>query len=134
MARKYQARILILGSHAERGIAEELCAGVGAPTVNLAGETTLGQLMGILDECHLFITNDSGPMHVAAAFNVPMVAIFGPTDHTTTSPFTAQWRIVREPVDCSPCLLRQCPTDHRCMTRVTAEMVQDAVRELLGAP
>jgi heptosyltransferase-2 len=71
-------------------------------------------------------------MHIAAAFGVPIVAVFGPTDHTTTSPLAGNCRIVRSPVDCAPCLLRECPTDHRCMTQVTAEQVLIAARGLLG--
>jgi heptosyltransferase-2 len=71
----------------------------------------LRQMMALLAASSLMITNDSGPMHVAAAFGVPMVAIFGPTDHTTTSTWRTRAQIVRHAVECSPCLLRQCPID-----------------------
>jgi heptosyltransferase-2 len=77
------------------------------------------------------LTNDTGPMHIAAAFGVPVVAVFGPTDHRTTSPVGDRHTIVRQPVDCAPCLLRECPIDHRCMTKVTVDEVSAAARDLL---
>ena len=88
--------------------------------------------MAILNHCRLVVTNDSGPMHIAAAFDVPIVAVFGPTDHTTTSPRAVNCQIVRVPVDCAPCLLRECPIDHRCMTGITTDMVLAAAREIWG--
>ena len=81
--------------------------------------------------CELFLTNDSGSMHIASALGVPTVAIFGATDDTTTGPTGLHARVVRQPVDCSPCLLRECPIDHRCMTRVSAERVVKEALELL---
>jgi len=81
--------------------------------------------------CRLLLTNDSGAMHVAAALGVPTVAVFGPTNHVATSPRGPLTRIVREPVECSPCKLRECPIDHRCMKRVPAERVADVALELL---
>ena len=81
--------------------------------------------------CRLFLTNDSGAMHIASALGVPTVAVFGATDDSTTGPTGALARVVREPVECSPCLLRECPIDHRCMTRVMPERVLTAGRELL---
>jgi heptosyltransferase-2 len=100
--------------------------------LNLIGRTSVRQLMALLSCCRLVVTNDSGPMHVAAAFGVSIVAVFGPTDHTTTSPLGEGVRIVRRATDCAPCLLRQCPTDHRCMEAITVEEVLAAARELLG--
>jgi heptosyltransferase-2 len=93
-------------------------------------------LLALVKRCQLFLTNDTGPMHVAAAFNVPLVAVFGPTDWQTTSPFGVDAQLVRQPVSCAPCLLRECPIDHRCMTGVTVEQVHSAaVRHLpLAAP
>jgi len=81
--------------------------------------------------CRLFLTNDSGAMHVASALGVPTVTVFGPTDETATGPLGALARIVREPVECAPCLKRECPIDHRCMTRVTTERVIEEARELV---
>ncbi len=84
-------------------------------------------------QCHLFIGNDSGAMHVAAAVGLPIVAVFGPTDPDGTAPVTPRCSIVRQKPYCSPCFLRRCPTDHRCMTEITAEMVEAAARPWLSA-
>jgi heptosyltransferase-2 len=134
LSSEYGARIVLTGGPAEAEIGRDIAAAMGIPPLDLIGRTTVRQLMALLSLCRLVVTNDSGPMHVAAAFDVPVVAVFGPTDHTTTSPLTERNRIVRHEMDCAPCLLRQCPTDHRCMTAVTVEDVLRAARELLGAP
>jgi len=99
---------------------------------NLAGKTTIQELCSYIGGCSLFITNDSGPMHVAAAYQVPTVAIFGPTKYKETS----QWKnekgmIVRHEIDCSPCMKRECPLKHHdCMKGITANEVIVAVKEL----
>jgi heptosyltransferase-2 len=81
--------------------------------------------------CRVYLTNDSGAMHIASALGVPTVAVFGATDHTTTGPTGAWSKVIRESVECSPCLKRECPIDHRCMTRVDAVRVAQAALELL---
>ena len=91
----------------------------------------IAELIGVLSHLSLFLSNDSGPMHLAAALGVPTLAVFGPTDPTETGPLGPRARFVREPVECSPCMLRECPIDHRCMTRVSADSVCQAARELL---
>lgn len=99
---------------------------------NLAGKTSIQELCANIGGCSLFITNDSGPMHVAAAYQVPTVAIFGPTKHKETS----QWMneksaIVRHDMDCAPCMKRECPLKHHeCMTSITAPEVIKAVQDL----
>ncbi len=93
------------------------------PARVLCGETGLSDLAGVLSRLSLLVTNDSGPMHVAAALGVPVVAVFGPTDSRETGPVGDAHRIVREPVHCSPCKLRECPIDHRCMTRIGVDRV-----------
>jgi heptosyltransferase-2 len=90
--------------------------------------------MAFIDRCSLFLTNDSGAMHIAAAFGTPLVAIFGSTDWVTTAPLSPHTRIVRRDIPCAPCLLRHCPIDHRCMNAVTPAMVVEAARELLVSP
>ena len=87
----------------------------------------------MLSRLRLFLTNDSGPMHVAAALGVPLVAVFGSTDWTETAPFGATARLVREETPCAPCLLRECPIDHRCMTRVGIDRVATEALELLAS-
>ena len=121
--------VAIFGSAAERELCETVAQRIrdGGGTVhNHAGETTLAEFIERAASCRLFLTNDSGAMHIASALGVPTVTIFGATDHTTTGPTGPLARIVRQPVDCSPCLLRECPIDHRCMTRVTVEQVVEA--------
>ena len=109
----------------------------GAPQVagravrNFAGRPRLAEFIELAAACRLFLTNDSGAMHIASALGVPTVAVFGATDDTTTGPTGPLARVVREPVECSPCLLRECPIDHRCMTRVAAGRVAHEALELL---
>src|SRR5262249_50411876 len=98
----------------------------------LNGKTSLESLIGVIAEGSLMITNDSGPMHIAAALGVPTVAVFGATDDTVTRPWGPRTRVVKEDVECSPCMLRECPIDHRCMTGVTAAAVCEAAREMMG--
>jgi len=95
----------------------------------LSGKTTVRQLLVIIKRCSLFLTNDTGPMHIASALGVPVVAIFGSTDPVHTAPFPNQSTIVKSSVRCSPCLLRHCPIDHRCMTGVSVEEVYRAALE-----
>ena len=89
--------------------------------------------MGVLPRLRLLLTNDSGPMHLAAALGTPLVAVFGSTDWTETAPFAARARVVRADTECAPCLLRECPIDHRCMTRVDASRVASEALELLAS-
>ena len=133
LARDFGARIVLTGGPGEVAIGRDIEQAMQGAPLNLIGRTSVRELMAILNHCRLVVSNDSGPMHIAAAFGVPLVAIFGPTDHTTTSPRTDSCRIVRHPADCAPCMLRECPTDHRCMTGVTAGAVLAAAREMWSA-
>jgi heptosyltransferase II len=125
-------RVALIGSEAERPIAAEIRNRTRSEAAVLNGKTSLETLIGVLAESSLMITNDSGPMHIAAALGVPTVAVFGSTDERVTGPFSPSARIVKHAVECSPCLLRECPIDHRCMNGVTVENVCRAARELLG--
>jgi heptosyltransferase-2 len=97
--------------------------------VLVAGETTLREFMALLAKCHLVITNDSGPMHVAAALGLPLVAIFGSTNERATGPVGLRARIIKHPVECSPCGLRECPIDFRCMNGISVDDVYMAALE-----
>jgi heptosyltransferase-2 len=125
------AKVVLFGGPGEADIAAEIEQQLDGNCLNLAGSTTLRGLMALTRNCDLFITNDSGPMHIAAAFGIPLVAIFGSTDHATTSPCTDRAVIVRKEVECAPCKLRECPTDHRCMQAVTSGDVVSAAEQLL---
>jgi heptosyltransferase-2 len=133
LAAEFGARIVLTGGPGEMEIGRDIAAAMDVAPLNLIGKTSVRQMMAVLSLCRLVVTNDSGPMHVAAAFGVPIVAVFGPTDHTTTSPLAVNCRIIRKEVDCAPCLLRQCPTDHRCMEAIGVEDVMAGVRELWKA-
>jgi heptosyltransferase-2 len=124
-------RVVIVGARGEEGLGHVVAQKMPHAPVVLSGRTTVRELMAVIKRCGLFLTNDTGPMHIAAAFNVPLVAVFGPTDARSTAPFGNSHSIVRQPVECSPCLLRECPIDHRCMTRVTVERVHQAAVEKL---
>ncbi len=127
------ARVLILGGPAETALGDALADQSGDGAINLCGKTPLRDAMALIHQCGLFLTNDSGPMHLAAALDVPLVAVFGPTNHRTTSPAGPFSRVVRAPdIPCAPCMKRECPTDHRCMTAVTPEAVLAEARDILG--
>ena len=121
--------VIILGAKGEQSLGEDIAAQLGGRSVVLSGATTIRELMAMVKRCRVLITNDTGPMHIAAAFGVPVVAVFGPTDWRTTAPYGQERSIVREVVDCSPCLLRECPIDHRCMTRISADRVYETAME-----
>ena len=109
--------------------------------VTVAGKTSLKQLSALLRRAELLITNDSGPMHLAAAVGTPVVALFGPTDPVRTGPYS--WMmgrshithtIIRRSVECSPCLSRRCKVgDHRCMMQIEVEEVMEQVKKLLNS-
>jgi len=126
--------VIVFGSAAERPLCELVASAIRghAEVRNLAGETSLAEFVDLAAACSLFLTNDSGAMHVASALGVPTVAVFGATDDSTTGPCGPVTRVVREHAECSPCLLRECPIDHRCMTRVTAERVAGELVMLQG--
>jgi heptosyltransferase-2 len=119
----FHADVLIFGSPAERPLAEEIARSMKHTPLIVAGETSLRQLMALLAQCRLIVTNDSGPMHLAAALGLPVVAIFGSTDERATGPVGARTRVVKHPVACSPCGRRECPIDFRCMQAVTVDDV-----------
>ncbi len=132
-ARFDECSVLVFGSAAERELCDLVARELASAKIqarNLAGQTTLGEFIDLAATCRLFLTNDSGAMHVASALAVPTVAVFGATDDTTTGPTGPLARVVREHAECSPCLLRECPIDHRCMTRVTAARVAGVALEL----
>jgi heptosyltransferase-2 len=118
------AAAVLVGAAADRETARAIESSLPAGTraVNLVGRTTLRQLVGVIARCTAFVSNDSGAMHVASALGVPLTAIFGPTDERVTSPGSGADLIVSD-VFCRPCLLRECPIDHRCMKRIEVDTV-----------
>jgi heptosyltransferase-2 len=132
VADKTGAGVALFGSASEHAVCELIASRLpGLKVHNFAGHTSLARFIDMAAACQIFLTNDSGAMHIASALEVPTVAVFGATDETATGPTGPLARVVRRQVECSPCLLRECPIDHRCMTRVTAEEVAQAAFELL---
>ena len=129
---RWGAKVLVLGSERERDICMVVCKSMKHAMLNLCGMTTIGEAMALIKRCRFFVTNDSGLMHIAAALNVPMVAIFGSTDPVTTGPRSQKARIVKHRIDCSPCLRPECPTDYRCMLDIEPEEVWKEMEILKG--
>jgi heptosyltransferase-2 len=127
----FGAHFVILGTSAEEAVGNQVSKLMRYPSTNLCGKTNLREAMALIERCELFITNDSGLMHVAAALQIPLISIFGSTNPITTGPSSPNSHIVRMSVSCSPCLKPECPTDHRCMQEVTVDMVYRVVGELL---
>ncbi|BDC52241.1 ADP-heptose--LPS heptosyltransferase [Bryobacterales bacterium F-183] len=139
LAGRLQCRVAVFGTPAEADVCQEVATLLRAKHVDAesyAGKTNLREFVDHASRCRLFLTNDNGAMHVASALGVPTVAIFGATNHVTTGPAEQNSVVVRQAVDCSPhknpCLLRECPIDHRCMTAVTPQRVVEEALRILG--
>jgi heptosyltransferase-2 len=128
----FGGRFLIFGGPAEEALGDRIVKGIGNHGFNLCGKTSLREAMALIERCTLFVTNDSGLMHVAAAFDIPQIVIIGSTDPVRTGPSNPSSRIVKAPTPCSPCLKTECPTDHYCMKEVSVEMVYAAATSFLG--
>ncbi len=131
LTKNQAANIVLMGSSSEKDVTENVSRIAETPVFDLAGATTLADAAAILAETDLFISNDMGLAHLAAAAGTPVYVLFGPTNPVTTRPFAPNATVIREPVECSPCMLRECPIDHRCMTRMTPERVFDMVIDRL---
>mgnify|MGYP000281424409 CR=1 FL=1 len=115
---RWGARVLVMGSGKEISICREVESSMSEPCFNLCGRTSLHLAMAVIERCLMFVTNDSGLMHLAAALGVPTVAVFGSTDPVATGPRGHHTRVVRHPVDCAPCLKAECPRDFSCMKAI----------------
>jgi heptosyltransferase-2 len=125
--------VVLLGTPAEAAVTDAIAALLQRAPINLTGQTIISELPALLSRCQVFLGNDSGAMHVAAAVGLPVVAVFGPTDPHGTAPVTPRATIVQEKPYCSPCFLRRCPTDHRCMTAVQPAEVEAALLPWIAA-
>jgi heptosyltransferase II len=134
LASELSASVAIFGSQQEAEVGEQIAASLliqGVRAVNLAGSTSLEQFIEMAAACEVFLTNDSGAMHIASALGIATVVVFGPTDEYATGPAGRRSAVIREPVECAPCHNRECPIDHRCMTGVDAKRVAEAALHLL---
>ena len=128
VVRQRDADIVLFGTPQESAVSAAITKDLCRPPIDLTGKTSMTELPALLSQCHVFLGNDSGAMHVAAAVGLPVVAVFGPTDPEGTAPVTTRLTIVQQKPYCSPCFLRRCPTDHRCMLAVSPSMVVEALR------
>ncbi|CRX38781.1 lipopolysaccharide heptosyltransferase II [Estrella lausannensis] len=123
--------VLYFGDSSTSKLVNDICSGMPQRVINLAGKTTLAELVATLSLCSVLLTNDSGPMHMAAALNIPLVALFGSTNPVKTGPFGIG-QVIHKQVSCSPCYRRVCPIDFRCMTSIGVNEVYEAVRKQLA--
>jgi len=131
LAKKYRVKILIFGGPQDGELGEYIAGLSNDSCINIAGKTSLGQAFALIERCSLFVTNDSGLMHAAAALNVNQVAVIGSTDFITTSPANENSIMVRVPVPCSPCLKAECPKGHQCMDKISVDMVMETCKTFL---
>ena len=127
---------VIVGTAKEASLGEQLAKDFPGNVENLCGKTTLPELIAELKQCHLLLTNDTGTMHLGDLLGIPVVAIFGSTEPSLTGPVgetTPPHRILRRKVECSPCYLRTCPIDFRCMNEITVDRVVGAITDALKA-
>lgn len=118
---KKGAEIALTGAAEDGPLAAAVAAGLVRPAADLTGRTTLRGLLGVMARAALFVTNDTGPMHMANSLRVPVLAVFGPTEPAATAPWHEPAAVLHHPVACWPCLYRRCPYDHRCMAAVSPE-------------
>ena len=126
------ANVLLLGAAGEAEVSSRAADLSRHRPIDLTGKTTLAQAAAVLAEADLLVSNDMGLAHLAPAVGTETLTIFGPTNHVTTRPFSPLAEIVRAGVECSPCMLRDCPIDHRCMAQISAAQVFERVRKKLG--
>lgn len=124
--------VLYFGDLATKDLVSEICARFPVRVVNIAGKTSLRSLPSLISLCDVFLTNDSGPMHIADAVGTRLVALFGSTSEVITGPYHGA-QVIHKHVACSPCYKRVCPLDFRCMRQIEVEEVYDAVCNALDA-
>ncbi len=127
-----KAQILLVGSKEELEVSRQVADRMHNKPIVLTGQTDIAEIVAVLSVADLLVTNDTGPAHIAAALGRPALVIFGPTNPLTTRPFSPFAEIIRHPPDCAPCMLRDCPIDHRCMTAITPDEVFAHARALLS--
>ncbi len=132
LTRQFKAHIILTGSVAEKALVQEVQAQMKTHPLNLAGKTSLGSLAAVISKLDLFVSNDTGPAHIANAIGTPSITIFGPVDHRRWAPLDQlRHPIVRHSVVCSPCGLSDCPIDHRCLRRISPVSVMAVAERLL---
>ena len=133
IASQVPAQWILFGTENDIAIGRQINEAVGKQCSNRIGQTTLAQLIQELRDCDLLLTNDTGTMHLAALLGIPTVSIFGSTEPKRTGPLGVGHRILRHHVECSPCFLRECPLDFRCMREITVSEVATAILQMIPA-
>jgi heptosyltransferase II len=127
------AQVLLIGSKDERDVSAAVTQRMKHDAIDMTGKTSLDRAVALLSVVDLVVTNDTGSAHIAAALGRPTIVIFGPTNPLTTRPFAKAAEMLRHPPDCAPCMLRDCPIDHRCMTAISVDEVLDKARSMLSS-
>ena len=117
------AVLLLFGDSSQYELTSSICEGLGKRALNLAGQTSLRELAALIKLCSVILTNDSGPMHLADALDVPLVALFGSTSPILTGPYKQRESVIQKKVPCAPCFKRRCPIDFPCMKKIETEEV-----------
>jgi len=123
--------IVYFGDQAGAPLVHAICQNFDKRVVNLAGKTSIRELLALIQSCSVFLTNDSGPMHIASALNIPLVAIFGSTSDVQTGPYSGG-TVIHKHVECSPCYKRVCPIDFRCMKRIEVDEVYHSLQRIIN--
>jgi heptosyltransferase-1 len=123
-------KVIFTGSPSDRPVIERIIGGLNRPPLNLAGGTTLRELAYLYTRCRLVVTTDTGPMHIAAAMGVPVVALFGPTAPWRTGPYGKRHTVIRKELECSPCFRKKC-SHLSCMKSITVEEVFDTIKKIM---
>ena len=139
LSREAGARCVLFGAGGDRDSGREIESSLPSDVriVNLIGRTDLRLLVGAISRCAAFVSNDSGAMHLAGAVGTPLAALFGPTREKETAPLMrhgGRSEVLINHVWCRPCMLRECPFEHQCMTGLKPERVFESVRVLMGTP
>jgi heptosyltransferase-2 len=125
---EFGANVILIGDQSELDVSLEVVEKSKINPIVLTGKTSLAESTAILSLCDLLVSNDTGPAHISAALGTKTIVIFGPTNPNTTHPIGA--KIIRREVECSPCMLRDCPIDHRCLTLISADEVFLKIKEM----
>ena len=136
LAKTFRVRIVIVADAANAEFADAVAGGMRHESVNLAGKTTVGELAALLSKCSLFISNDSGPVHIACALKVPVISIFGRNDPGLSpkrwAPTSEASVSLHKNTECAPCLADNCKENFKCLEAVTPEEVLTAAKNLLA--
>lgn len=125
-------KVALIGSPAELQVSQQVIAQSKSKPTLLTGKTSVAEVVALISITDVLVTNDTGPAHIGAALGTPTLVIFGPTNPLTTYPFAANAQMILEPPDCAPCMLRDCPIDHRCMTAISPAQVFEKVMSMVG--